>query len=381
MGLYVEDKNKIKFTTRIKSIVENKNGNFLILDQSFFNPEHFPLPSDSGYINGENVLRVVVEKGIVMHLVDSDSRFTINMMVSCEIDLKNRLDYMVQDTAFHLLSFIISKKFNVGISLLSVDDMESIIYIDKNLKEEEVFRIESSCNEYIKKDLKIEEKTELNNNLLKQYIKIGESEYEMCPYVHIDSLKQIQIIKIKRFEDFNGGTKISFLSGERVFKYLRERDLVVNSLENECNTSLDQIAFKVRLLKEESDISTKKYEVLLEDASSYIAESFKKDFIIEKTTWNENLIKSVGKILSQDHKIIAFYNEDTFKSFIFVNKNTDIKDIVDTLESKKLSTNYPRKVLENRYGEISFENSLSLKRFISDIYDKILKYSEYKKGD
>ena len=49
MGLYVEDKNKEKFTTRIKSIIENNNGNFLVLDKSFFNPSYFLMPSDKGH--------------------------------------------------------------------------------------------------------------------------------------------------------------------------------------------------------------------------------------------------------------------------------------------------------------------------------------------
>lgn len=376
MGLYVEDKNKEKFTTRIKSIIENNNGNFLVLDKSFFNPSYFLMPSDKGHINGEKVLKVIVKEGIVMHLVNSYSRFTINMQVSCEIDMKNRLDYIIQDTAYHLLKFIINDKFNVNASLISVDSRESVIYINSKLKDKDVFKIESLCNDYIKKDFEIMKKNEMKKNILHQYIKIHNFNYEECPYVHVDSLKEIQIIKIKNIQDFNEGIKISFIAGERVFKFLRERDLIIKSLENECGGFLDEIAFKVRLLKEKSDINENKYEVLLDETSSYIAESFNKDYIIEDTVWSEDLIKKVGEILSKDHIIAAFYNEETFKSFIFVNQSINIKDIVDNIGSRNSTTNYPKKILSKDYAEITFENNLNLKRFVSDIYDKMLKYNK-----
>lgn len=376
MGLYVDDKSKIHFTTRIKSIVENKAGNFLVLEESHFNPGHFPMPSDKGYINGKKVLEVIVKDGVVMHLVDSYAGFTINMPVNCEIDAETRVDYMVQDSAYHLLSSIIYENFNARSSLISTDNEKSEIYVDQELKQRDIYSIENKSNDCIKKDYTLIKEISKEENLSKQYIKIGKFKSIDCPYIHVETLKEIQIIKIKKAVHYNGGTKISYIAGERLIKFLRDRDIVIKNIEKECDAYLDEVAFKIRLLKEKNNEYKDKYKQLLNESSAYIANSYSEDFIIEKTNWTPDLIKEVGRKLSERHKVIVFYNISSFKVFIFTNESIKIDEIVDSKKAFSKEKNYLSKILNLNYAEISFRNSLELKRFVSSIYDKILKYSK-----
>ena len=64
------------------------------------------------------------------------------------------------------------------------------------------------------------------------------------------------------------------------------------------------------------------------------------------------------------------------KVFIFTNESIKIDEIVDGKKAFSKEKNYLSKILNLNYAEISFRNSLELKRFVSSIYDKILKYSK-----
>ena len=116
--LYDLDAYATEFDAKVVSceaVTYNKQDVYaLILDKTLFFPEEGGQSPDKGTINGLEVLDVQIKKDIIYHLMAEP--LEVGSKVTGHVDWKQRLDFMQQHSAEHIISglFVITT-FNCAI--------------------------------------------------------------------------------------------------------------------------------------------------------------------------------------------------------------------------------------------------------------------------
>ncbi len=371
----------LTFNTRVKTVEEKKDGVYLELEESYFYPEGGGQLRDEGTINGKEVLDLVVMDGVLYHKLASFSGLTLNMKVSCVIDEAVRKDHTVVHSAQHVLSAVLKDDYNLNTIGFHMGQVNATIDLDGDISKENLFLVEDQVNRLIREDLpvKISFKTlretqdlplrkEVSKKDRIRVVQIGDLDYSGCGGTHVRSLKEIQLFKVTDRENYKGGVRLFFTAGERAFKYIREMEETLFLLKEELGTSMDEMPYRVRRLKEEKSEEYEKAEKLQREMVSLLASSYDEEFIVAKTDHNEDMIKALGKELMTLDKIAVFYTEER-KVYLFTGKRGHAKEI---LEEARAGLDF-RGGAGAHFGQGIFDGEEDLLTFISNLYGIFLK--------
>ncbi|MBP3886067.1 MAG: alanyl-tRNA editing protein [Cellulosilyticum sp.] len=98
--LYYQDAYMTKFTGKVLSCEEGKNGIEVVLDQTAFYPEGGGQPADMGTLGDAKVSYVFIKDEVIYHVVDK--ALEIGSMVEGNIDFERRFDFMQQHSGEHI---------------------------------------------------------------------------------------------------------------------------------------------------------------------------------------------------------------------------------------------------------------------------------------
>lgn len=370
----------LTFETRVKTVDEKRDGVYIELEESYFYPEGGGQSRDQGTINGKEVLDLVVKDGVLFHKLASFSGLTLNMQVLCVIDEKVRRDHTVTHSAQHVFSAFLKDVYNLNTIGFHMGQQVTTIDLDGEISWPMLLEVEKKVNQAIRKDLKVKtyvksikeaQKLPLRKDIKDQdnprIVQIGDMDYSGCGGTHVSSLKEIQIFKITASENYKNGVRISFLAGERALDYIRELESIMMQLKEELNTSLDEMPYRVRRLKEEKAEEHGRAENLQKELISFIATTYDEDYNIDKIHYDEEMIKALGKELMSKRKVAVFYTQEN-KIYIFTGKMMSAKKILD---EAKVGLDF-RGGAGAHFGQGVFDTEEDLLTCISNMYEAFL---------
>lgn len=275
--IYLNNPYLREIDARITSKVYENGKYYLKLNRTIFYP-HLSggQPGDKGTINGLQVLEVYEENDEIIHVIKENIH---SDKVTLNIDWENRLDNMQQHTGQHLLSAAFYKLFNgetIGFHI-----GHDYVYIDVNLpelSEEDAEKIELYTNRIItsnfeiksyyieKKDVSkipVRKKPTVNSNI--RIIEIDNIDFSPCTGTHLRNTGELGVIKIRKWEKYQGNIRIEFVCGNRAFKdYSWEHKAIKNISSLLASKEID-VYDKVKVLYNEKEELEKENAKLKEE--------------------------------------------------------------------------------------------------------------------
>ena len=263
--LFYQDTRMIDFEATVTECFEDKKcgGWQIVLDRTAFFPEEGGQTADKGTLNEKAVLDVQIKEDIIYHLLAEP--IEVGSIVTGYVDWNQRLDFMQQHTAEHILSGLLYKHYgfhNVGFHL-SVNEVT--MDFDGQLSLEQLREIETKANEIVWKDLPVQAyfptKEELENMEYRSKIEIqGDVRIVeimgvdacACCAPHVSFTGEIGIIKIISAMNHRGGMRLTLLCGNRALKDYSFRQDTFSVLTSMLSAKPEKIIEAVKRLQDEA---------------------------------------------------------------------------------------------------------------------------------
>lgn len=334
-----------EFTAKVVSCEKNDiNGYRIILDQTAFFPTAGGQTCDTGVIGNEQVLDVIIENEIVIHVTKNP--IPVGETALCKIDWDVRFRKMQHHSAEHIVSGLATKMFtcnNVGFHL---SDKEVTIDYDREFTEEELLLLEQKANEAIWANLEIDcrypsdeelskiqyrSKLDLTENV--RIVTIPGIDICACCAPHVARTGEIGIIHLRDMMRHRGGVRIRMICGFDALSDYEEKaksvflissllsakqEEVAEATENlllqiaDKNRKLSEMSKELAFLKAQSISETKRNICIFEDSSD-----------TETLRFLANLIKKKTPKLA----CVLSGNESGSYSYIIASENVNLKEI------------------------------------------------------
>lgn len=382
--------------TRITEKYYKNDKYFIETEKTIFHPNLIAgQPRDKGTINGRVVLDVFEEDNKVIHVLKDN----INSdMAFLKIDWDNRLDYMQQHSAQHLLSAAFYKLFNSETLDFYIGEDKSYIDLDINfLEKNHIEGIEEfvnriifsnfSINTYITNSKNTNDKDCNIDNSQLRIVEIDSIDFSPCLGTHLRNTGEIGVIKILEFYNKDDKTRIEFVAGKRALGHYNKTHSLVKKIYNifNCKT-LDEVEDTINTISEKNKLLKYENSVLYEEnlnlqclnliEQSTVYREYK--FIFSKiNNFSTKYVNDILDILTK-HKnnIILLYSDKTnsddgYSSYIFKTSNNIKIDLtklnVNCLSTDKNSFTINKNIL---YGKYKFNDMFILKE---ELFQSIIK--------
>lgn len=236
--LYYTNSYLTEFDASVVAIAVQNGHPAVQLDQSAFYPASGGQPNDIGWLDGQRVLDVIAEDGVVWHVVDRDAAiFAPGQFVRGSIDWPRRFDHMQQHSGQHLLSQVFERLHGYETVSVHIGEEENTLDLDAaTLDSAQIDAAERRANEQIYAALPISayfvEEDDISRLRLRRppkikgavrIVEIADYDYSACGGTHCRSTAELGPIKIVRSERRRGGVRVTFLCGGRALNdYLRK---------------------------------------------------------------------------------------------------------------------------------------------------------------
>ncbi|XP_015759085.1 PREDICTED: alanyl-tRNA editing protein Aarsd1-like [Acropora digitifera] len=296
----------------------------VILEDTVLFPEGGGQPDDHGTVNGVEVMRVIRRGATAVHFLPQaiPERTEVELVV----DWPRRFDHMQQHSGQHLISAIIENNFGYETTSWELGKLRSHIELScKKLTAEEMDCIEKTANQIIRNstpvnvhvhpsaacpDLKNASTRGLPDDHVGpvRVIEIPGIDRNMCCGTHVSNLSQVQVIKLfPDTESMRGGTRLFFLAGDRVLKYLgraldNEKSLtkMLSVGPDEHPTAVDRIQTSLKSLNKNAKSQLKEL-AQLEAYQLKASSEEKKYFYIHRENGDMEYMNTLVNGLSDQH--------------------------------------------------------------------------------
>jgi alanyl-tRNA synthetase len=235
----------------------------IILDQTVFYPTSGGQPHDTGRISAVEVIDVFEDhKQQIVHLLEKPLK---GSTVVCEINWERRFDHMQQHSGQHVLSQALLRTAQADTISFHLGAQSSTIDIDQSgLTPETIFRAEQYANRIIFENRDIighmVSKSQINRFPIRKpptvdnhirILEIKDFDYSPCGGTHCSQSGQIGILKIRRHENYKGGTRIHFVCGFRALKDYQKKTELLKQLSSALSTAETDLLRNLTKLKKE----------------------------------------------------------------------------------------------------------------------------------
>ncbi len=228
--------------------------NFVVLDETYFYPTSGGQLHDVGNIGKEEVVDVLKEGSIVVHILKKNSNLKVGDKVNCVIDKKRRLQLAQHHTGAHILNAaakrVLGNHVNQSGAHKQLDKARLDITHYAALSEKETARIEEEANKIISDKIKVEksfvERGEAESKYgvgiyqggvvpgkLLRIVDISGVDVEACGGTHLNNTSETGKLKILRSSKISDGiVRIEYVAGDAAVKEeSREDSLLVEAAE------------------------------------------------------------------------------------------------------------------------------------------------------
>ncbi|WP_114570611.1 alanyl-tRNA editing protein [Exiguobacterium flavidum] len=304
-------------------------GYWVALDETYFYPESGGQPADRGTLNGQQVLDVQQDGGIVWHKLEK----ALSGKVKGEIDRTTRVDHAAQHTAQHVISAILQDEFSIPTVSFRTGSAESTLDIDcPHWTEELEVRLMRRLREVIRENLPVTtrdypEEEALALPLRKapqvtgtiRVVQIGELDYSACGGSHLKSTAALGLVLLTGVEKVRGNVRLSYVAGERAYTLLdRERSALV-AASRLLSSKKEEVPDAILALKQEVATLEGQVDILREQrVEQDVSRLMNEESVIQLHHANEDVAYSerLAKRLADAGKIALVWNEAALKLFV-----------------------------------------------------------------
>lgn len=248
--LYYADSHLKTCEAVVRACTAAEGGFDVLLDRTVLFPAGGGQQTDLGQIGGANVLACREEGDEVVHRVDA--RLQPGQRVCVTLDWARRFDYMQQHTGEHLLSFAAYKLYqaaNVGFHLA---DTYTTIDFDQPLDHVQLAKMERLANELVWRNLPVSaalypDEASIAGLPLRKHaegltapiriVQVEDADCCTCCAPHCGQTGEVGLIFATDAMAYKGGTRVTFLCGERALTYLRGEHAALDCIARRFSTS------------------------------------------------------------------------------------------------------------------------------------------------
>ncbi|MEK6839589.1 MAG: alanine--tRNA ligase-related protein, partial [Nanoarchaeota archaeon] len=221
---YFEDYKKTTFKAKVVKQVNN----FVVLDETYFYPTSGGQLHDKGMLNNENVIDVLKQGPLIVHVLGGKTVFKPGQEVTGTIDHERRLQLAQHHTTAHILNaaarIVLGSHVNQASAHKDIDKGRLDITHYKSLTDEEIKKIEEEANHIVQRHVALK----------KRFVERGRAEKEFGVNIYQGGVvpgKELRIVEIPGIDvEACGGTHLDNTSedGEiRILKTSKISDSIV----------------------------------------------------------------------------------------------------------------------------------------------------------
>lgn len=270
-----EDERQYSFDAKVLAVLADEQGRpLLVLDETCFYPTSGGQVHDDGIIDGQEVVDVTKQDGIVVHrLKDGADVPAKGDTVHGEIDGDRRDQLMQHHTATHLINGAAKEVLGEHIWQDGAKKTTRKARLDvthyRNITDEELQRIQEQAREWIRQDLPVDKRTMSKGDAEQQYgfrlyqggvppgnelrvVSVGDVDTEACGGTHVDRTSEIEDLIVtgtSRVQD--GLIRIEFRAGPAAREYQRFRE----DLEDDLSSWIDLDGYTLDTVADIFDVS------------------------------------------------------------------------------------------------------------------------------
>jgi alanyl-tRNA synthetase len=245
-----------------------------VLDRTAFYPTSGGQPNDLGTLNGVDVVDVYEDEstGTVIHVTSAQSSGTVHGV----IDPTRRRDHMQQHSGQHVLSQAFVElfdwptvSFHLGVVACTID------LATESVSREQASRAEDLANRVVQENRNVAVCYVSSENIAEaglrkptertgdvRIIDIAGFDKSACGGTHVRMTGEIGPILITRIERAKKQTRVEFLCGDRVVRYAREANRVLESISQTISARPMESAGAVKSIWDDLQRSRKTIEEL-----------------------------------------------------------------------------------------------------------------------
>ena len=363
--LYYEDQYLKEFKGEIVEIKELDGKFHVALESTAFFPGGGGQMADVGVIDGIKVLNVYEEEGKIYHVLEKEPKKLKNII--CKIDWERRFDGMQQHLGQHLLSGCFYDLFGANTCGFHLGKEISTVDILGYLDEKTIREAEREANRLIFEGLEVRSYAPNKKELKKiktrrvlpktneeiRIVEIIGLDVNACCGVHPKNTRELQLIKIRRWEKHKNATRIEYVAGKRAVEDFFVKDNILSEVgkllksgEGDTLNSIKNLLESNRSFLEENkklrgELSDYKIKDILDNG-----ERIGEISLVKEVFKGENIkhIEKLANKITADYKAIVLFaiKNDNRVNLIFnsskeINKfsmNDLLKDAITLVDGK-----------------------------------------------
>ncbi len=272
--LYYEDSYIHSFTASVERCVPHKDGYLILLDKTAFFMTAGGQECDSGTLDGQKVLSVILENDEVYHLVKNP--IEVGKQVSGELDWEERFRKMQHHSAEHIVSGIAFSHFGLNNVGFHLDKDGVTIDYDAELTENQLLELERLANEAVWKNLEIsasyptEKELESINYRSKtdilgriRIVTIDGIDVCACCAPHLKRTGEAGIIKFTETMRHRGGIRIKMICAKDALCDYSEKQKSVYGISAMLSVPQNEVLKAVSKLKNELETANREKNGIL----------------------------------------------------------------------------------------------------------------------
>ncbi|MFZ3077729.1 MAG: alanine--tRNA ligase [Candidatus Aenigmatarchaeota archaeon] len=236
--LYYEDESLYEFSAKVLKV----DGEKIILDRTAFYPRGGGAEPDHGTINEFRVYDVEKIGNVIVHHVEKHN-FKLGETVKGKIDKERREAIKIHHTAVHVINLaareILGNHVWQAGSYKDAEKARLDITHYESPSEETLAEIEKTANKIVKDNVKVKKEILQRDEAEKKYgfrlyqggavpgkilriVSVGD-DHEACGGIHVDSTKELGLIKILKVEKIQDGVvRLELAAGNAVEKHYKK---------------------------------------------------------------------------------------------------------------------------------------------------------------
>jgi alanyl-tRNA synthetase len=275
-ALYYDAFDYVDFEAKVEKIIDGK---YIILDKTAFYPTSGGQVHDTGTINGEDVIEVFKQSGIIVHVLKQFAAFDVGDTVHGIIDFDKRLQLAQHHTGAHILNGVSKKILGNHIwqagAAKSLDKARLDITHYETLSEEQLKQIEDAANKIINANLPVI-KTFMPRALAEakygfalyqggavpgreiRVVEVAGLDVEACGGTHLNLTGEAKLIKILKSTKLQDGmVRIEYTAGNAAEKTVNFEKHILEEAEKSLGVSRHELPGRVTELFEKWKTSKK----------------------------------------------------------------------------------------------------------------------------
>jgi alanyl-tRNA synthetase len=282
--LYFADSYLTHFSARVVAREQREQRPAVALDQSAFYPQGGGQPADTGTLGSAAVLDVLVEDGVIWHILDQDLAADL---VQGTIDWERRFDHMQQHHGQHLLSAAFERLYGLPTVSFHLGATSSTIDLAATeLTPAQATAAENLTNQVIWEDRPILARFVAAEELAQlplrkppsvagpvRIVSVPDFDHSACGGTHPRATGGVGLLHLRRWERRGDVIRVEFLCGGRALRDLRWKNATLGRLATALSVGAEELEAAVLRVRENEERARKRLEETGEQLIGYEAQA------------------------------------------------------------------------------------------------------------